>query len=142
VSDFFAAPPPREPEPEHRQPEWLGPPENELGVPVALRVVLARTEQVAVALIDVVAFTTGLEFALEVRLRQLDELSDPFGRLWPLPPSGALTVVTEWPAQGVALTRIALDADPLIEAAAQSEVLWPSGGSTPGGGFVSSQIVG
>ena len=59
MSDFFAPPPLREPEPEYLQPEWLGPPENELGVPVALRVVLARTEQVAVALIDVGAFTTG-----------------------------------------------------------------------------------
>lgn len=206
MTDFFAPPPPREPEPEYRQPEWLGPPENELGVPVALRVVLARTEQVAVALIDVVAFTSGLEFAMEVRLRQLDELSDPFGMrlrqsrrsmselpddvlrfgfelsdgrrvtnladfpgfedrpagpvlmqrgggggnrswsfrywLWPLPPSGSLTVVTEWPAQGVELTRIELDVDPLLEAAARSEVLWPEGGASAGGGFVSTQRIG
>jgi hypothetical protein len=206
MSDFFAPPPPREPEPEYRQPDWLGPPENELGVPVPLRVVLARTDQVAVALIDVVGFTSGLEFALEVRLRELDELSDPFGMrlrqsqrggselpddvlrfgfelsdgrrvtnvagfpsfddrpagpvliqrgggggnrswsfkywLWPLPPGGPLAVVVEWPAQRVALTRIELDADPLLEAAAQSEVLWPGGGASPGGGFVSSQRIG
>lgn len=205
MSDFFAPPPPREPEPEYRQPEWLGPPENELGVPVPLRVVLARTDDVAVALLDVVAFSSGLEFAMEVRLREHDELSDPFGMrlrhtrqgmselpdevlrfgfelsdgrrvtnlghfpgfedrppgpvlmqrggggggrswsfrhwLWPLPPAGPLAVVTEWPAQGVGLTRIELDADPLLEAAAQSEVLWPEGGASPGGGFVSSQRI-
>lgn len=205
MSDFFTPPPRREPEREYRQPDWLGPPENELGVPVALRVLLARTEKVAVALLDVVGFTSGLEFALEVRLREHDELSDPFGMrlqqslrggselpddvlrfgfelsdgrrvtnlagfpsfddrpagpvliqrgggggnrswsfkywLWPLPPGGPLTVVVEWPAHDVALTRIELDAEPLLDAAANSEVLWPGGGSSAGGGFASRQII-
>jgi len=45
VSDFFTPPPPREPEPDYTQPPWLGPPANELGVPVALRALLARTEE-------------------------------------------------------------------------------------------------
>lgn len=83
MSDFFAPPPPREPEPDYRQPPWLGPPANELGVPVPQRVVLARTDDVALALLDVAAFSTGLEFKLEVRLREHDELLDPFGMRMP-----------------------------------------------------------
>jgi hypothetical protein len=190
--DFFRLPPRPEPapEPEPPQPPWLGPPENELGVPVPLRQLLARTEAVAVALLDVSAYTTGLEFRLEVRLRRHDELADPFGMhlrrgrggattelpdevlrfgfeladgsrvtnlgdfppfdrersapvliqrggggggrswsfgywLWPLPPPGPLTVALEWPAQGIALTRVALDAEPVLAAAAAAEPLWP-----------------
>jgi hypothetical protein len=202
VSDFFQPPPPREPEPVPEQPRWIGPPENELGVPVPLRLLLARTEAVALALLDVSAYSTGLEFRMEVRLRRHDELVDPFGMrlhhrrgggaaeipdevlrfgfeladggrvtnlgdfpgfdgertepvlmqrggggggrswsfgywLWPLPPAGALAVVVEWPSQGIALTRVELDAVPLLAAAAESEQLWPGGGATGGGGWTS-----
>jgi hypothetical protein len=48
-------------------------------VPVPIRLVLAQTADVAVALLDVAAYSTGLEFRVAVRLRELDELSDPFG---------------------------------------------------------------
>jgi hypothetical protein len=205
VSDFFTPPPREDPEPAYEQPVWIGPPANELGVAVPQRVLMARTEDVAVALLDVVAFTTGLEFAVEVRLREHDELSDPFGFrlrhtlregqeipeevfrfgfeladggkatnvghfpsfdgtpsgpvlmqrggggggrswsfrywLWPVPPPGPLTVVVEWPLHEIPLTRIELDADPLRQAAALSEALWPGGGPDQGaGGFVTSEI--
>ena len=167
------------------------------------RVLLARTEDVAVALLDVVAFSTGLEFAVEVRLRELDELSDPFGFhlrhtvreggaipdevlrfgfeladggkatnlggfpgpdapsgpvlmqrggggggrswslrhwLWPLPPEGPLTVVVEWPRHGIQLTRIEVDGEPLRQAAAMSEALWPGASPSSGGAsFTSSR---
>lgn len=206
MSDFFTPPPPREPEPDYMQPPWLGPPANELGVPVPLRVLLARTDDVALALLDVAAFSTGLEFRMEVRLRTHDELIDPFGMrmhhqrrgveelpdevlrfgfeladgrrvtnighfpgfedrpegpiliqrggggggrswsfgywLWPLPPAGTLTVVVEWPSRAIELTRVELDAESLLAAAAQSEQLWPGSEPAGGGGFVSSQIVG
>lgn len=201
MSDFFRPPePPPEPEPAPLQPAWLGPPENEIGVAVALRLLLARTEKVAVALTNAAAFSTGIEFSLETRLRERDELSDPFGMrgrqhvrgggdlpdevlrfgfeladgrrvtnvarfpgfdepqegpvliqrgggggerfwsfgywLWPLPPPGSLTAVVEWPSEGIPLTRVELDAAALLEAAAESEQLWPGGGPSPGGGTV------
>jgi hypothetical protein len=206
VSDFFTAPPPPEPEPEHAQPEWLGPPDNELGVAVPMRVVLARTREVAVAVADVVAYSTGIELGLAVRLRALDELADPYGMhygrmrmgraelndamlrfgaefsdgrrvtnidrfpaadptrkqadpvlvqrggggggktwdmrmwLWPLPPQGTLALVCEWPKHGIELTRVEVDTAPILEAAAAVDELWPGGGPSPGGGFVTSSI--
>jgi hypothetical protein len=79
VSGFFEPPPPPEPEPVPAQPAWQGPPPNELGVPVPLARVLARTDDVAVALVDVSAFSTGLQFRLEVRLRRPDDALDPLG---------------------------------------------------------------
>ena len=206
MSDFFTPPPPRDPEPVYQEPAWLGPPANELGVPVALRAVLARTDDVALALLDVVAFSNGLQFSMDVRLRAHDELIDPFGMhvrhrqrdsteipadvlrfgfeladgrkvtnlasfpgfdeapdgpvliqrggggggrswsfgywLWPLPPAGPLTVVVEWPGQGIALTRVELDAGPLRDAAASSEQLWPGSGPASGGGTVSQVRIG
>jgi hypothetical protein len=76
--DFFTAPPP---EPVRDVPEspWLGPPANELGVSVPIRLALAQTPDVAVALLDVAAYSTGLEFRVAVRLRERDELWNPFG---------------------------------------------------------------
>jgi len=54
MSDFFRPPePPPEPARAPLQPAWLGPPENEIGVAVALRLLLARTEKVAVALTNI-----------------------------------------------------------------------------------------
>jgi hypothetical protein len=69
---FFEAPPPVDPPPfepvEHKP--WWGPPPNELGVSVPLRSVLARTEELVVALLDAVAYTTGLSFRLTVKRRR------------------------------------------------------------------------
>lgn len=50
----------------HRRQPWFGPPENELGVPVPLRLVLARTEAVAVAIIGAVAYSTGFTVRLVI----------------------------------------------------------------------------
>jgi len=67
---FFDAPPPRPepvPEPESRTPDWLASPSNWLGMPVDLRVVLGRTENVVVAAVDFQAYPTGVRFNLLVR---------------------------------------------------------------------------
>jgi hypothetical protein len=53
------------------------------------------------------------------------------GRSWnngvwvgPLPPPGPLFFVYEWPAEGIALTRREIDAQPIIDAAGRSVALW------------------
>lgn len=45
-------------------------PENEVGAPVPLSLVLGRTEDLAVVLTSVLAFSTGFAFEVAVRLRQ------------------------------------------------------------------------
>jgi hypothetical protein len=82
VSDFFEPPPPP-PEPpleDFRQPPWLGPPTNALGAAVPIRLVLARTEKLAVAITDATAYPDGVLFTVVVRRRvsSLDEFDDPF----------------------------------------------------------------
>jgi hypothetical protein len=69
---FFEPPPPVEPPPFERpeQEPWLGPPVNELGVAVPLRLVLARTDNVVVALLGAVAYSTGVSFRLAVKRRR------------------------------------------------------------------------
>jgi hypothetical protein len=45
--------------------------------------------------------------------------------LWPLPPTGRLGFVCEWPAAGIELTRVDIDAQPLIDAAARAQHVFP-----------------
>lgn len=47
--------------------------------------------------------------------------------VWPLPPSGALTFVMSWPAEGVAERQAEIDADEFIQLASQAERIWPEG---------------
>lgn len=76
---FFEPPPPPEPEEPFRQPVWLGPPGNEVGIAVPLNLLLARTDDVAVSLLCATAFSTGFELAGTVRTReQLDTLHEAF----------------------------------------------------------------
>jgi hypothetical protein len=77
VSFFEAPPPPPEPPEEHRQPVWLGPPENELGVAVPLRTVLFRNDELAIALLGLIAFSSGLQFDVAVRRRRSPVEHDP-----------------------------------------------------------------
>jgi hypothetical protein len=44
--------------------------------------------------------------------------------LWPLPPKGRLTLVADWPAQGVPETYTELDAGELRSAAARAVIVW------------------
>ncbi|MGH2686811.1 MAG: hypothetical protein ACRDJP_15200, partial [Actinomycetota bacterium] len=64
TEDFFGSPPPPpEPEPEEEESPpkpWYGPPENVLGGTVALDLVLATTDEVAVAITSVTAYPEGV----------------------------------------------------------------------------------
>ena len=46
--------------------------------------------------------------------------------LWPLPPPGPLRVFVEWPALDIPLSSAELDSEPLLDAAARSQLLWPA----------------
>src|SRR3954467_14863929 len=48
----------------------MNPPENEIPAAVAIRAVLARTDDVAIALIGGYAYTVGFRFDLVIRLRR------------------------------------------------------------------------
>ena len=82
MAAFFEPPPlPEDEEPEDlSQPEWMGPPRNILGAAVPIRLVLARTDEVAVAVADATAYPTGFELRLVTRARTTDYGSgdDPF----------------------------------------------------------------
>jgi hypothetical protein len=77
VSFFEPPPPPPEPPEEHRQPAWIGPPENELGVAVPFRSVLFQSDDLAIAVLGVVAFSSGIEFQLAMRRREMPTEPDP-----------------------------------------------------------------
>jgi hypothetical protein len=62
--------------------------------------------------------------------------------VWPLPPPGAFAFVSEWPAEGIALTRREIDADLIRQSAASAEELWSNAGTQPGSGWVSSSRTG
>lgn len=53
--------------------------------------------------------------------------------VWPLPPPGRMAAVCEWPSEGIALTRVELDAAPIREAADRAVVLWEGPGTLRGG---------
>ena len=67
-----------EPEPSPA-PVWSGPPSNVLGAAVPLRLVLARTDDLAIAVTDASAYPAGLSFTLSIRLREVpaDPRLDP-----------------------------------------------------------------
>ncbi|MGN6217691.1 MAG: hypothetical protein ACTHN7_12190 [Solirubrobacterales bacterium] len=44
--------------------------------------------------------------------------------VWPLPPLGELSLVCEWPAAGIPLTRFALDADVILDAVPRVQELF------------------
>jgi hypothetical protein len=48
---------------------------------------------------------------------------------WPLPPSGPLDVICQWPAYGISETRVRIDAQLILDAARQSIPLWPQDGA-------------
>ena len=67
------------------------------------------------------------------------------GNWWvtPLPPPGPLAFVCEWPAAGIALTRVEIDASAVLDAAVHAVTLWESDTShgTGRAGYSVSQIV-
>jgi len=58
--------------------------------------------------------------------------------IWPLPPSGPLTFVCEWPAADIPLTRLELDAQAILDTSGRAQVIFseehlpdpPSSGGT------------
>lgn len=176
--DELPDPPPRPAR--HRQPDWLAPPEGELPVPVALELLVGRSDGAAVLVGPLRVYSTGFELDLTVLVRSPTEhFFDPlhlhherkedvlrFGlafadgsrgevvrhgshpdpperslmsrggyggdnrwgmRLWswPLPPPGPVEVVCLWPRFGIPETRASFDAQPVLDAAARVERLWP-----------------
>jgi hypothetical protein len=162
-------------------------PSGQVPTPIAIRLMLARTSQVAVAVTGVWAFSTGFDFQVIAELRDevpgesaasflaglddepLDEEfcrigiqfstgekaantqlsatrkgnSDAAGpimkvraggggslsrdwRYWvsPVPPPGPLAFVCEWPAFDIPESRTEIDAQPILDAANESIVLW------------------
>jgi hypothetical protein len=76
LSFFEPPPPPREEETQRRaQPIWMGPPDNVLGVGLPIRLLLARTDEVAVLVDQVSAYPTGFTFEISLHLRE--EPEDP-----------------------------------------------------------------
>ena len=46
---------------------------------------------------------------------------------WPLPPTGPIAFVAEWPSEGIALTRAEVDSDVVRDAATRAVELWDAG---------------
>lgn len=46
--------------------------------------------------------------------------------VWPLPPSGPLEFICQWPTLGITETRVSIDAQLILDAARQSVQLWPT----------------
>jgi len=87
LSFFDESARPVEPPPRQRRPRWVAPPENELGSVVPISLVLARTDELALVLSFVVAYSTGFALRLGLRLHP-DAAIDPrsfmplHGRPW------------------------------------------------------------
>ena len=77
---FFEPPPPPPEVPEHRQPEWIGPPENVLPASFPLALTLARTDDVAIAAQSGLAYPNGFAFRISLlRRKPIDSHDgDPF----------------------------------------------------------------
>lgn len=77
--NFFEPPPPPE-EHDVSQPHWSGPPDNVVGVPVPIGLVIARTDDTAIAVEGMRAYPTGFEFEVTVRRRSDndDDLMETF----------------------------------------------------------------
>jgi hypothetical protein len=81
VVSFFEPPPlPPEPEPDDDAfpPDWIQAPRNQIGGPVPIRLLLARTENVAVAVLGGAAYPNGFEFRLAIRSRDEPQEIDPW----------------------------------------------------------------
>lgn len=57
---------------------------------------------------------------------------------WPLPPAGPLTFVCEWPAVGLQLTRVEIDAKLVLDAATRAQHIFEHTDDSPGGAITIS----
>jgi len=68
---FFPPPPPAPPEePRTPVPEWARPPAAELGTRLPLRQLIVSRANVAIVLTDLIAYSTGFSFGLEILLHE------------------------------------------------------------------------
>lgn len=180
--DDIPDPPELRPPDAQRQP-WRGVPEDTHGIPVSLSAILAKGDQAAVVLLDVVAYPAGILLNV-IATSRLDpspfapggmrgpgrrgpmagvrlgiSFSDgskvantafiprpgpPEGRIlrpqggsgggrgfrwsfWsePLPSPGVMRFVCDWIEAGIAETSVELDANAVLEAAAEATPIWP-----------------
>jgi hypothetical protein len=70
---FFEPPPAADEEPEHVPPPWYGPPDDVIGQTAGGAFVLARTDTLALAVLGITAFPTGLAFSVAIVLRHADD---------------------------------------------------------------------
>jgi hypothetical protein len=186
VAFFDDQPAPAPPTPHQHRP-WEPPDAEFPGIVPIESLLLARTDQVAVAVTGLSAFSSGVEIFLTARIRpsadhpeehlpggprdlaasrrsfrfglqfadgrkvagspgggRPEHESEPAGAilypfagggapysffsrwwLWPLPPAGQLDFVCEWPAFGIAESRVTIDGQLILEAAGRSIRLWP-----------------
>jgi hypothetical protein len=83
MTEFFELPPPP-PEAEPmawEQPVWMAPPENVFGHRVDADLILARTDDVAMGITGMIAYPTGLSFAVSSRRREVF-LHDATEEMW------------------------------------------------------------
>jgi hypothetical protein len=74
---FFEPPPPRPEPPEERlRPPWLGPPRNELGEALSTRAILVKRPDLAIALVELVAYSRGITGRFMIR-RPRENNRDP-----------------------------------------------------------------
>jgi hypothetical protein len=99
VVSFFAPPPPL-PEPPEQPPRhpWTGPPENELGEATPLRAVLVKRADLAIALVELVAYSRGIGGRFIIRRRD-GEPRDGFSHPMHLMMRRGLAGATELPPE-------------------------------------------
>jgi len=129
-----------------RQPPWFKP-EDELGVPVPLGGVIARSERSVVGeRVSNLGGHRGMRRAFSGEEPDGPILMPNGGGggsgapdsvamrpgywLWPLPPAGALRAWCEWPALEIPLSSLELDADAIHDAARRALPLWPKASSS------------
>ncbi len=110
-------------------------PDGQLPVPLATRLLLARTDQAAIAVVGLWALTAGFEFQVSVQLRAAvpgtsaasflsaldgEPLEDEFLRL-----GIQFSTGDKAPAFGIAESRTELEAAQILAAARDSIDLWP-----------------
>ena len=76
---FFEPPPEREEPPPTPQPDWLQPPDNELGVSLTFRRVAVLTDAIAILVDGLVGYSTGFSFRLAGRCRPDADGRAPIG---------------------------------------------------------------
>ncbi len=131
---FFEPPPPPPSPPEPSpQPVWAGPGDNVVGGAVALELVLARTDNVAILLRNFVAYPTGITFVLDTRRRSFDPdtVGDPLGHHMMRPGRGDPDTVLRFGVQfsdGAKATLIGHRHWPGPDEPLEQPVLMPRGG--------------